>query len=34
MRTVGSQKVILGMGYLLFVASVAWVATFPVTLSL
>ena len=34
MRTVGSQKVILGMGYLLFLASVAWVASFPVTVSI
>jgi len=34
MRSVGSQKAILAMGYLLFVASVAWVATFPVTISL
>jgi hypothetical protein len=34
MRSVGSQKVILGMGWLLFVASVAWVATFPVTVSI
>ncbi len=34
MHSVGSQKVILGMGYLLFVASVIWVATFPVTFSL
>jgi hypothetical protein len=34
MRSVGSQKAILGMGCLLFVASVIWVATFPVTISL
>jgi len=34
MHSVGSQKVILGMGYILFVASVVWVATFPVTFSL
>jgi hypothetical protein len=34
MRSVGSQKAILGMGWLLFVASVIWVATFPVTISL
>ena len=34
MHSVGSQKATLGMGYLLFVASVIWVATFPVTFSL
>ena len=31
MRTITGQEVILALGSLLFVATVVWIATFPVT---
>ena len=34
MRSEGSQKAILATGCILFIASVIWVATFPVTIDL
>jgi hypothetical protein len=34
MHTLGGQRFILGLGCLLFVATVIWVATFPVTVSI
>jgi hypothetical protein len=32
MRTTSGQKVILGIGCILFVGTVVWIATFPVTI--